>query len=297
MRAWNIKQNLTFDEEIEHLKQLIESAEHIVIGAGSGLSTAAGFTYGGKRFEENFEPFIQRYGLKDMYSAGFYPFPTQEEKWAYWSKHIYLNRYDVEKGKPYLDLLELISGKDYFVLTTNVDHQFQLCGFDPERIFATQGDYGLFQCAKACHKKLYDNEKVVREMIKEQSDCKIPSSLVPKCPVCGGNMEVNLRCDQYFVEDENWEGAAQRYHKYLVKNKNEKLTFIEIGVGMNTPIIIKYPFWKMTEQFKNTFYICINLEEAWVPKEIRKKSLCIKADIKNVLIDLRRVKYETKRTT
>lgn len=283
MRACNIKQNLTFDEKIEHLKQLIESAEHIVIGAGSGLSTAAGFTYSGKRFEENFEPFIQRYGLKDMYSAGFYPFPTQEEKWAYWSRHIYVNRYDVEKGKPYLDLLELISGKDYFVLTTNVDHQFQLCGFDPERIFATQGDYGLFQCAKACHKKLYDNEKVVREMIKEQSDCKIPSSLVPKCPVCGGNMEVNLRCDQYFVEDENWEEAAQRYHHYLAKNKNEKILFLELGVGGNTPVIIKYPFWEMTSQWKKSFYVCINLNEAWAPEEIRKKSLCINGDIKEIL--------------
>ena len=283
MRACNIKQNLTFDEKIEHLKQLIESAEHIVIGAGSGLSTAAGFTYSGKRFEENFESFIQQYGLKDMYSAGFYPFPTQEEKWAYWSRHIYVNRYDVEKGKPYLDLLELISGKDYFVLTTNVDHQFQLCGFDPERIFATQGDYGLFQCAKACHKKLYDNEKIVREMIKEQSDCKIPSSLVPKCPVCGGNMEVNLRCDQYFVEDENWEKASQRYHHYLAKNKNEKILFLELGVGGNTPVIIKYSFWKMTSQWRKSFYACINLNEMWVPEEIRRKSLCIHGDIKEIL--------------
>ena len=283
MRAWNIKQNLTFDEKIKSLKQLIESAEHIVIGAGSGLSTAAGFTYGGKRFEENFAPFIQRYGLKDMYSAGFYPFPTQEEKWAYWSRHIYLNRYDVEKGKPYLDLLELIREKDYFVLTTNVDHQFQLCGFDPERIFATQGDYGLFQCAKACHKKLYDNEKIVREMIKEQLDCKIPSTLVPKCPVCGGNMEVNLRCDQYFVEDENWEKAAQRYHHYLDKYKNEKILLLELGVGENTPVIIKYPFWKMTSQWRKSFYACINLNEAWAPEEIRRKSLCIDGDIKEIL--------------
>lgn len=283
MRVWNIKQNLTFDEKIKSLKQLIESAEHIVIGAGSGLSTAAGFTYGGKRFEENFGPFIQRYGLKDMYSAGFYPFLTQEEKWAYWSRHIYLNRYDVEKGKPYLDLLDLVSGKDYFVLTTNVDHQFELCGFETERIFATQGDYGLFQCARACHKKLYDNEKIVREMIKEQSDCKIPSTLVPKCPVCGGNMEVNLRCDQYFVEDENWEKASQRYHQYLDKYKNEKILFLELGVGGNTPVIIKYPFWKMTSQWKKSFYVCINLNEAWAPEEIRRKSLCINGDIKEIL--------------
>ena len=283
MSKWKLKQNLTLDEKIHALKERIDSAEHIVIGAGSGLSTAAGFTYDGKRFEENFEPFIKRYGLKDMYSAGFYPFPTQEEKWAYWSRHIYLNRYDVEKGKPYLDLLGLISGKDYFVLTTNVDHQFELCGFDPERIFATQGDYGLFQCAKACHKKLYDNEKIVREMIKSQTDCKIPSSLVPKCPVCGGNMEVNLRCDQYFVEDENWEKAAQRYHHYLDKYKNEKILFLELGVGGNTPVIIKYPFWKMTSQWKKSFYACINLNEAWAPEEIRRKSLCINGDIKEIL--------------
>ena len=194
-----------------------------------------------------------------------------------------MNRYDVEKGKPYLDLLGLISGKDYFVLTTNVDHQFELCGFDPERIFATQGDYGLFQCAKACHKKLYDNEKIVREMIKSQTDCKIPSSLVPKCPVCGGNMEVNLRADQYFVEDENWDKASQRYYNYLEKNKNEKILFLELGVGGNTPVIIKYPFWKMTSQWKKSFYACINLNEAWAPEEIRRKSLCIDGDIKEIL--------------
>ena len=288
IEIWNTKRrNSTLEEKICELKERLDTTDYIVIGAGAGLSAAAGFTYAGKRFEDNFGAFMKRYGMKDMYSAGFYPFDTEEEKWAYWSKQIYLNRYDVEKGKPYLDLLDLVREKDYFVLTTNVDHQFELCGFEAERIFATQGDYGFFQCAKACHKKLYDNEKIVREMVRQQTDCKIPSSLVPKCPVCGGNMEVNLRCDQYFVEDENWEKASQRYHDYLVKNKNEKILFLELGVGANTPSIIKYPFWKMTSQCKEAFYVCLNVNEAWAPKEIRRKSLCINADIKYVFASLK----------
>lgn len=222
---------------IGELAALLKNADAIVAGAGSGLSAAAGLTYSGERFKANFGEFIERYGMRDMYSAGFYPFPTQEEKWAYWSRHIYYNRYDVAPGEPYLDLYELLKDKNYFILTTNVDHQFWLAGFPEERIFATQGDYGLFQCARACHKKLYNNEAQVRSMVAQQKNCRIPSGLVPKCPVCGGNMEVNLRCDGYFVEDEAWMRACGRYEEFLRENKGRSVVYLELGVGMNTPVL------------------------------------------------------------
>ena len=261
----------------------IKESDAIVVGAGAGMSTSAGFTYGGERFERLFPEYIKNYGMEDMYSGGFYPFKTQEEKWAYWSKHIYYNRYDVEAGKPYVDLFNIVKDKSYFVITTNVDHQFEIAGFPKERIFATQGDYGFFQCAKGCHKKLYYNEKQVREMVKEQKQCKIPSNLVPKCPVCSGHMEVNLRCDSYFVEDENWYASYDRYKDFLEKNINKNIVFIELGIGMNTPSIIKYPFWKMTNSFPKAKYICINLNEVYAPPEIESQSICIDKDISTVL--------------
>ncbi|MGM9531455.1 SIR2 family NAD-dependent protein deacylase [Intestinibacter sp.] len=272
-----------FEEKITAAKDLIDEADAIVIGAGAGLSTSAGLTYFGDRFEKLFPEYIEKYNFTDMYSAGFYPFDSQEEKWAYWSRHIYYNRYDVKAGKPYQDLLEIMKNKNYFVLTTNVDHQFQLAGFPDEKIFATQGDYGLWQCAKKCHDKLYSNKEQVIEMVKRQKNCKIPSDLVPKCPVCGGEMENNLRCDDYFVEDEAWHRASERYSEFLLENKDKNILFLELGVGMNTPVIIKYPFWRLTLQLKNARYICINLNEAYAPEQILDKSICINYDIGQAL--------------
>lgn len=273
-------------EHGEKVKQKINEADAVVIGGGSGLSAAAGYTYSGERFQRNFAEFIARYGLKDMYSAGFYPFPTKEEKWAYWSRHICCNRYDQEQNDLYMSIRALVEGRDHFVITTNVDHQFQAAGFDEERIFATQGDYGRFQCAKACHDKLYDNEEQVREMVKRQRDCRIPSSLIPKCPVCGGDMEVHLRCDGYFVEDSAWHEALNRYEEFIRKNRGNKILFLELGVGMNTPGIIKYPFWQMTADYEQAFYICLNKGQAWAPQEITEKALCIDADIADVVKSL-----------
>lgn len=224
-----------------------------------------------------------------MYSSGFYPFETQEEKWAYWSKHIYLNRYEFSVGKVYKDLLEIVSGKEYFVITTNVDHQFYKAGFPEERVFATQGDYGLLQCANGCHKKLYDNEAIIYEMVEKQRDCKVPSELVPKCPVCGGNMEVNLRCDEYFVEDEDWDNSLANYEKFIGENQNKNIVFIELGVGMNTPGIIKYSFWRMANNLNDAKYICINLNEAYAPDEIKNKSICINSDISVGVNDLKKL--------
>ncbi|MCC8072515.1 MAG: Sir2 silent information regulator family NAD-dependent deacetylase, partial [Clostridiales bacterium] len=270
-------------KQIKKLKIEIETADAIVIGAGAGLSTSAGFSYSGERFEKHFSDFRKKYGITDMYSGGFYPFGTLEEYWAWWSRHIYLNRYDSPVGKPYIDLLELVDGKDYFVLTTNVDHQFQLAGFDKRRLFYTQGDYGLWQCSEPCHNKTYDNEAAVREMIEKQHDMKIPTELIPKCPICKKPMTMNLRCDDTFVEDEGWHKSAQRYNDFIRRHENLHILFLELGVGSNTPAIIKYPFWQMTAKNPKAVYTCINKGESIYPYEIKNQSICIDDDIGKVI--------------
>lgn len=267
---------------IEQLKKYIDEAEYVVIGAGAGLSTAAGFEYGGATFLKHFKRMHDLYGYTDMYSAGFHNFKTPEEKWGYWSKFIYLNRYSGVK-QLYLDLFEIVKDKDYFVLTTNVDHQFQLAGFDKDRLFYTQGDYGLFQCSTPCHNKTYDNEEQVRKMVEEQVDGKIPSSLIPYCPICGEEMDMNLRKDDTFVEDDGWHRAAERYSAFTQKAQGRKVLYLELGVGMNTPVIIKYPFMNFTYKNKHARYVSINLGGGRVPIEIADRSLVIDGDIKQVV--------------
>jgi len=264
----------------------MESADAIIVGAGAGMSVSAGFAYDGERFEKNFADFRKRYGFTDMYSGGFYPYASLEEYWAWWSRHILLNRYDVAAGAPYLTLLQLVKDKNYFVLTTNVDHQFQLAGFDKKRLFYTQGDYGLWQCSKACHNKTYDNEDAVRNMAAEQRNLKIPAELIPRCPACGAPMTMNLRCDNLFVQDEGWYAAAKRYEEFICRHKNKHVLFLELGVGANTPGIIKYPFWQMTAENEKAFYACINYGEAACPEEIEKRSVCINRDLSAVLAEL-----------
>ena len=277
-------------KQIERLSQQLASSDAIVIGAGAGLSTSAGFTYTGDRFEHYFPDFIAKYHFSDMYSGGFYPFDTLEEHWAYWSRYIFCNRYLDAPKLVYQELLSLVQNKDYFVLTTNVDHQFQKAGFDKHKLFYTQGDYGLWQCMEPCHQKTYDNEEVVRRMVAEQRDMRIPTELVPRCPVCGKPMTMNLRSDNTFVEDEGWHLAAERYDDFLRRHDGLKVLYLELGVGANTPVIIKYPFWKMTYANQNATYACINFGEAFAPPEIRNRSICINADIGNVLSRLKEVK-------
>lgn len=272
-----------YSDKLERLKKEIETADAIVIGAGAGLSTAAGFTYSGERLQRYFSDFVEKYDFSDMYSGGFYPFSTPEEQWAYWSRYIYINRYmDVDNGT-YRLLFELMKDKDYFVITTNVDHQFQKAGFDKHRLFYTQGDYGLWQCSVPCHQKTYDNEETVKAMFEQQKNMRVPSELIPHCPVCGKPMRMNLRADDTFVEDDGWHMAAERYNEFLRRHKGLHILFLELGVGMNTPAIIKYPFWKMTYANPNAVYACLNFGEAYVPDEIAKQSICINADIHKVL--------------
>ena len=285
-RIWTKPSTKSCSEQIERLKAALQDCDAVVIGAGAGLSTAAGFTYTGERFEQHFSDFAQKYGIQDMYSGGFYPFPTQEEFWAYWSRYIFINRYQDAPKPVYEDLLKLIQDKDYFVITTNVDHCFQKAGFDKKRLFYTQGDYGLFQCSEPCRQKTFDNETVIREMFKRQKDMKIPTELLPFCPRCGKPLTMNLRSDNKFVEDEGWHRAAERYENFLHTREGGKILFLELGVGYNTPVIIKYPFWQMTARNPNTTYICINQGQAVCPQKIEKRSICMDADIGQVLQSL-----------
>lgn len=291
-------------EQIERLKAELGRAEAVVIGAGAGLSAAAGMAYDGERFERYFSDFKEKYGITDMYSGGFYPYDTLEEYWAWWSRHIYVNRYQDPPRDTYCRLRELVAGKEYFVLTTNVDHCFQREGFEKKRLFYTQGDYGLWQCSKPCHRRTYDNEERVREMLLAQGFLlepegelrlpedgrllrQVPSEMVPRCPRCGRPMTMNLRSDGTFVEDEGWHEAAGRYRDFLGRYGEERILYLELGVGANTPGIIKYPFWRMTYENPKAVYACVNLGEAVAPSEIRERSICVDEDIGTVLKKLK----------
>lgn len=269
--------------QIHKLKNAVDNADAVLIGAGAGLSAAAGFTYSGKRFRDNFADFESKYGFHDMYSGGFYPYSSAEEFWAYWSRYIYINRY-LNAPKPvYEALCQLVKDKDYFVLTTNVDHCFQKAGFKKNRLFYTQGDYGLFQCSVPCHNATYDNEETIHRMYAEQKNMRVPLELIPHCPRCGKPMTMNLRSDGKFVQDKGWQTACERYEKFIKQHKNSRILYLELGVGTNTPAIIKYPFWQLTLQNEKATYVCINNGEATCPPQIEKQSVCINADIAAVL--------------
>ena len=287
-------------DNIARLKKALDEADAVVIGAGAGLSTSAGYTYSGERFYKYFPDFIEKYHIGDMYSGGFYPFPTEEEYWAWWSRHIYVNRYMKAPKPVYEELLALVRDKDYFVLTTNVDHCFQRAGFDKKRLFYTQGDYGLLQSADPVVPKTYDNEEIVREMLlaqgfsfgsdgelivpeRESLKMTIPSELIPVCPDDGGSMTTNLRSDDKFVEDEGWHRAAERYSDFIRRHENLRVLYLELGVGANTPVIIKYPFWQMTAKNEKAIYACLNYGEAMAPREIADRSICIDGDIGDIL--------------
>lgn len=276
-----------YSGQAARLKKEIETADTVVIGAGAGLSTAAGFVYTGERFHSLFGDFEKKYGFHDMYSGGFYPYETLEEHWAYWSRYIYFNRYADPPKSTYADLLKIIKDKDYFVITTNVDHCFQKAGFDKKRLFYTQGDYGLFQCSEPCCQETFENEDAVRRMMAEQKDMRIPPERVPMCPHCGKPLTMNLRSDDKFVEDAGWHQAAARYENFLRTRISGQILFLELGVGYNTPGIIKYPFWQMTYQNPRAVYACVNCWEAACPKEIATRSICIDSDIREVLERIR----------
>ena len=291
LRTSTRKSTAVSSNPIERFREALEGADAVVIGAGAGLSASAGLTYSGERFRQTFGDFQAKYGIRDMYSGGFYPFQSLEEYWAWWSRQIMINRYEKASKPVYDDLLELVRNKDYFVLTTNVDHQFHLASFDKERLFYTQGDYGLWQCSKPCHQQTYDNEETVCRMAAEQRGMKIPAELIPRCPRCGRPMTMNLRIDGTFVQDEGWYAAARRYEDFLRRHQGQRLLFLELGVGDNTPVIIKYPFWKMTMQNRKATYVCINQEEAYLPGAIQNRSICVRGDIGATLEQILSLKH------
>ena len=269
--------------QIDRLREALDTADAVIIGAGAGLSTSAGFVYDGARFERYFGDFYAKYHFTDMYSGGFYPYATAEEHWAYWSRYIFINRY-LDPPKPvYNELLSLVEDKDYFVLTTNVDHCFQKAGFEKERLFYTQGDYGLFHCSEPCCQETWDNEALIRQMVEEQRDMKIPSARIPHCPHCGKPVTMNLRSDDRFVQDAGWYAAAGRYEDFLRRHGAGRVLFLELGVGYNTPGIIKYPFWRMTKQNPDAVYACINYGQAVCPDEIKRQSICVDGDIGTIV--------------
>ncbi len=318
--AWPEKLTAYRNEQAGKLKEAIAKAEKVVIGAGAGLSTSAGYVYSGERFQKYFSDFEKAHGFHDMYSGGFYRYSTPEERWAFWSRNIYINRY-MDPPKPvYQDLLTLVKDKDYFVITTNVDHCFQRAGFDKSRLFYTQGDYGLWQCSRPCHDNTYDNEETVREMLLSQGftiaadgelafqadsilgtipeDAQqafaagllkrtVPSDLVPRCPVCGEPMSMNLRADDTFVEDQGWYAASAAYAAFLRGCEGKRVLYLELGVGGNTPMIIKYPFWAMTHENDNALYACLNYDEACCPEKLKDRSLLLGGDTGEVLRKLK----------
>ena len=285
-KIWTKPSTKSCSEPMERLKAALQDCDAVVIGAGSGLSTAAGFTYTGERFEKYFSDFAAKYGIQDMYSGGFFPFATPEEHWAYWSRYIYINRYQDAPKPVYEDLLNLVRDKDYFVITTNVDHCFQKAGFDKKRLFYTQGDYGLFQCSEPCCQETFDNEAVICEMVKRQENMKIPTGLLPTCPHCGKPLTMNLRCDDTFVEDEGWHRAAERYENFLRTRARQKILFLELGVGYNTPVIIKFGFHRMTAENPKATYVCVNYGQAYAPNEILDRSIVINGDAGEVISKL-----------
>lgn len=299
------------ERDISRLADALSQCDCCVVGAGSGLSAAAGLTYAGERFERYFGDLIEKYGLTDMYSAGFYPFPSPEDFWGYWCRHIWVNRYMPAPEDVYEMLLQLIGAKDYFVVTTNVDHCFQKSGFDKGRLYYMQGDYGLFQCSRPCCQKTWDNFDQMRAMVEAEGfgignggalvlpnpsalKTVIPTELVPTCPECGAPATTNLRVDDRFVEDDGLRRARNRYYDYLESHmaSGKRILFLELGVGFNTPVVIKYPFWQMTARSNNAIYACMNMGGASVPKEIGSRSICINDDINEALTRLLALRKE-----
>lgn len=285
---WTSKSIETSSQAAETIAAWLDQSDAVLIGAGAGLSTACGpdFSYTGERFERLYGDFVQCYGFHDEYSGGFYPYGTQEEFWAWWSRVIWHERYAGPVGNSYRDLRRIVDGRDYFVLTTNVDHQFQRAGFDKQRLLYTQGDYGLFQCSVPCHSRTYDNYDAVRQMVEAEKDLCIPTELVPRCPVCGEPMTMNLRVDGRFVEDDGWHAAARRYDAFVRKRAHDRVLYLEIGVGANTPGIIKYPFWQQVAENRNACYVQLNLGNTIAPARIAGRSALYDGDAAEVISKL-----------
>ncbi len=272
-----------YETEIERLSEAIQTADAIIVGAGSGLSTSAGFDYGGERLKKYFGDFVEKYGMRDMYTGCFADFENREERWAYWSRWAWIHRYN-PLPKDTLEVLhQLLEEKDYFVLTTNIDHTFQRAGFEKEKLCYTQGDFGLFQCSRPCHYDTYDNYEILKAMHEQEKDMKVPTELIPHCPKCGAEMDFNLYWDDTFVRDEGWHIAHDRYEKYLYHHRHGKILYLELGVGFNSPGVIKIPFWQMAAENEDAIFASVNLSNPCYPQMLGNRAIVISHDIDDVI--------------
>ena len=261
------------ERAIEKARVTLAKAERVLIGAGAGLSTAAGLTYSGGRFRRYFSSFIERYGMTDMYSAGFYPFPTDADRWAYWAHHAWVNCLGVGATSLYRQIFTWVQSRDYFVITTNVDKQFEKAGFESTRLFETQGDYAHIQCAQGCHSKIYENETVFRAIEEDTEWGKrtrvMDEFLLPRCPVCGGRMGMHLRCDNTFIQTNAWYEAKARYDAFVAEMLEKPTVLLELGVGWNTPVWIRMPFERLSVALDIPL-VRMNFGESYVDPSILK---------------------------
>lgn len=280
------------DATLQKLAQELNKADAVLVGAGTGLSEAAGFTRTAPYFTRHFSDFIDKYGFEDLCTAARFNYPSQEEKWAFWSRAIYLYRYSPAPRPVYNTLFEIIKDKDYFVITTTADHMFQKSGFDSDRLFYTYGDYGTWQCSQPCNDATYDNEDAVRKMMEAQRDMKVPRSLIPICPACGRKMKVNLLTDDSFVENDGWYRAEERYEHYVRSHKSGRIVFLDIGTTASTPIIIKCPFTQMT--YENPLATYATIADCALPEaeEIKDRALYVNNDIEQSLNQLLRYRKD-----
>lgn len=282
----------TYETEMLRLKKAFCEADAILVGAGSGLSAAAGYRFDGPRLQAHFADFVEKYGMADMYTGCFARFESREERWAYWSRWAWINRYEPIPKDTLSVLRALLDGRDYFVLTTNIDHTFQRAGYPKDRLCYTQGDFGLFQCAVPCHENTYDNKDVLEQMVKQEKDGKVPTALIPHCPRCGAEMDFNLYWDDRFVRDEGWHIAHDRYLDYVDAHRSGKVLFLELGVGYNSPGVIKYPFWRFTMQNPQAIFASVNRDQPSYPEEIADRAIVISADLDKTIRDLHRMVLE-----
>lgn len=281
----------TYSDNIQKAADLIKNSDKILIGAGAGMSASGGISYADEVLFKKWFPRYYSMGMRSLVDMQSIFWNVDEKNarsyWGYWANHIKHIRYDSPALKPYIDLFKLVKDKNYFVITTNVDGQFGKAGFAKKKIFEPQGEYALFQCDKPCKKEVFDNKEMINKMISNMDTniMKIREEDIPRCPYCKRLLKPNLRIDDSFVEEPHLVNLDS-YENFIHSSKKDSLVLIELGVGFDTPVIIRYPFQNIVYNYPNSSLIRINLDYADVPCEIENRSVSIKADIKKALNDI-----------
>ena len=273
MPTWHAL-NQTTTTEAEQLAALIQESDAIVVGIGAGMSAADGFLYIGERFEHAFPDFIEKYQLLDMLQASLYDFEDWEEYWAFQSRFVALNYLDQPLGASYVYLRELLAQKPHHIITTNADNAFAIAGYDSNNVFHIQGEYALWQCSNHCHQQTYRDDAKIRQMIAEQTNMRIPSELIPRCPKCNAPFEINKRNEEKgMVEDADFHAQAKRYHAFLDAHSKGKVLYLEIGVGHTTPQFIKHPFQQRVAENPDALFVTLNHKHYRIPLAIRPQTV------------------------